>query len=75
MTQVESGNVIVVGVDIANKNHWARIFAPDGLDIVKPFQFKNNREGFQRLVTKIATALRATEISKVIIGMEPTGHY
>lgn len=48
-----TGNVIVVGVDIAKKRHWARIYNPVGLDIVKPFPFQNTREGFYRLVSKI----------------------
>jgi len=50
------GNVIVVGVDIAKKKYWARIYNPVGLDVVKTFPFQNNREGFYRLVSKILEA-------------------
>lgn len=69
------GNVIVVGVDIAKKEHWARIYNPVGLDVVRPFPFQNNREGFYRLVSKILEAQQKEQAERVVVGMEPTGHY
>ena len=70
-----SGNVIVVGVDVAKHSHWARIFNSNGLDAVKPFPFQNTRDGFSRLVAKILEAQKKEQATGVIIGMEPTGHY
>jgi len=70
-----TGNVIVVGVDIAKKKQWARIYNPVGLDIVKPFPFQNTREGFYRLVSKILEAQQKEQAERVVVGMEPTGHY
>lgn len=32
---------VIVGVDIAKKQHWARITDRAGYDLVKPFDFKN----------------------------------
>lgn len=70
-----SGNVIVVGVDVAKHSHWARILNSDGLDAVKPFPFQNTREGFCRLVAKVMEAQKKERATGVVIGMEPTGHY
>ncbi|MEW6244989.1 MAG: hypothetical protein AB1497_12215 [Bacillota bacterium] len=53
-----SGNVIVLGIDIAKKNHWARMFSPTGVDAVKPFSFQNSRDGFYRLVPKVLDVKR-----------------
>lgn len=75
-----SGNVIVVRVDVAKKKHWARIYNSIGLDVVKPFSFQNNRDGFHRLVSKVLVSkvleARGKEhATRVVIGLEPTGHY
>jgi len=70
-----TGNVIVVGVDIANKKHWARIYNSIGLDVVKPFSFQNTRNDFCRLVSKILESKQKEQAERVIVGMEPTGHY
>lgn len=70
-----TGSVIVVGVDIAKKKHWARIYNQVGLDVVKPFSFQNTKDGFYRLVSKIMEAKQKEQTKRVVIGMEPTGHY
>ncbi|GAW93405.1 IS110 family transposase, partial [Calderihabitans maritimus] len=45
------------------------------LDVVKPFSFQNTKDGFYRLVSKILKAKEIEQASRVVIGMEPTGHY
>jgi transposase len=80
MTKVEkkqavNGDVIIVGIDVAKRKHYARIFDQMGLDVIKPFQFNNNKDGYYRLVSKIIEAQEKTKANKIIIGMEPTGHY
>lgn len=69
------GNMLVVGIDVAKKSHWARIFTPLGLDAVKPFPFQNNRNGFACLVAKMQMVQEKEQAPRMIIGMEPTGHY
>ncbi|MFZ5923973.1 MAG: IS110 family transposase, partial [Bacillota bacterium] len=69
------GNVLVVGVDVAKKNHFARIHNQMGLDAVKPFRFHNNKEGFYRLLSRICEAQSKEGTGRVVVGMEPTGHY
>jgi len=50
------GDVIIVGIDVAKHNHWARIYNQIELDVVKPFKFHNSKEGYYRLVAKMEEA-------------------
>ena len=66
---------LVVGVDIAKKDHVARAQDFRGIDYDSPLKFENNLLGFElflRWINKVATENNKTEI---IVGMEPTGHY
>jgi transposase len=70
---------LVVGVDIAKKVHWARFTDYRGMEVGKGVSFKSDREGFESIVARIEL-LRKNKVlkkplDKVIIGMEPTGHY
>lgn len=65
----------IVGIDIAKNVHWAGIILPNGKEIKKPFSFHNNKKGFESLVSTVKNILTMMNFSKVIIGMEPTGHY
>ncbi|MDH7573695.1 MAG: transposase, partial [Clostridia bacterium] len=69
------GNVLIVGIDVAKKRHYARVYNQMKLDVVKPFHFHNTREGFYRLVSKIEEARSKEGAASVVIGVEPTGHY
>ena len=65
----------IVGVDIAKNVHWAGIILPNGKEIKKSFSFNNNKKGFESLVETVKNVLIMLNFEKVIIGMEPTGHY
>lgn len=65
----------IVGVDIAKNVHWAGIILPNGKEIKKSFSFNNNKKGFESLVEIVKNVLTMLNLKKVIIGMEPTGHY
>lgn len=69
------GNVLIVGADIAKKNHLAGIHNQIGPDVVKPFRSHNSRERFYRPVSKICEAQSKEGTDRVVVGMEPTGHY
>ena len=71
---IESTDAIV-GIDIAKNVHWAGIILPNGKEIKKPFSFNNNKKGFESLVETVKNVLTMLNFEKVIIGMEPTGHY
>lgn len=66
---------IVVGVDIAKNKQWARFVDYRGLEIGKAVSFNNDREGFEYMVAGIHAKIKAFDAEKVIVGMEPTGHY
>ncbi len=65
----------IVGIDIAKNVHWAGIILPNGKEIKKSFSFHNNKKGFESLVEIVKNVLTMLNFKKVIIGMEPTGHY
>ena len=65
----------IVGIDIAKNKHWAGVILPNGREIKKSFSFNNNKKGFESLVEEIKKILTINNFQKVIIGMEPTGHY
>lgn len=45
--------MMIVGVDVAKKVHWARVINYAGLEQTKPFHFYNNREGFINAIVKL----------------------
>ena len=65
----------IVGIDIAKNVHWAGIILPNGKEIKKSFSFHNNKKGFESLVQTVKNVLTMLNFERVIIGMEPTGHY
>ena len=66
---------LVVGVDIAKKVHWARFVDYRGIEHGKSFKFNNTIDGFKSIVEKVENIKKASNLSKVIVGMEPTGNY
>ena len=70
---------LIVGVDVAKTVQWARFVDCRGVEVEKAMSFKNDRQGFENIVARIEM-LRNSKVlrmpfRKVIIGMEPTGHY
>lgn len=70
-----TNRTIVVGIDIAKSRQWARFVDYRGLEIGKAVSFNNDREGFAYMVAEIHAKIKAFDAEKVIVGMEPTGHY
>lgn len=74
-----TAGTLIVGVDVAKEEQWARVVDYRGVEIGKALRFKNNRQGFESIVTKIReiSKLKTLKypIEQVMIGMEPTGHY
>jgi transposase len=72
-------NTLIVGVDVAKSLQWARFVDYRGHEIDKAVSFKNDRKGFENIVARIKgicnTKISKQQFDKVIIGMEPTGHY
>jgi len=74
-----TAGTLIVGVDVAKEEQWARIVDYRGVEIGKAVKFKNNRQGFETIVAKIHEICKLKtlkySVEKVLIGMEPTGHY
>lgn len=65
--------MIYVGIDIAKLNHFASAISSDGEELMKPFKFTNDGDGFQLLVSRLDGLLRQGD--QLIIGLESTAHY
>lgn len=63
--------MIYVGIDIAKLNHFASAISSDGEELIKPFKFTNDNDGFQLLLSK----LDPLDKDSLIIGLESTAHY
>jgi len=70
---------LIVGVDVSKSVQWARFVDYRGKEVGKAVSFKNESQGFERLISKIneimANKVLRQPLERVIIGMEPTGHY
>lgn len=63
--------MIFVGIDIAKLFHFASALSADGEVLIEPFQFSNDSDGFQLLLSK----LDPFDKDSLIIGLESTAHY
>ena len=63
--------MIYVGIDIAKHNHFASALSSDGEVLIEPFEFYNDGDGFNMLIS----ALDSLESDNIIIGLESTAHY
>jgi len=68
-------DTLVVGVDIAKNYQWARFVDFRGIEHNRALKFKNSRGGFETILTRIREICKAGNFAKVVVGMEPTGHY
>ena len=66
---------LIVGIDAAKDVHWARITDHRGLNLSKPVKVNNTTDGFESLLQRIEKLKSKHKCDKVIIGMEPSGHY
>lgn len=74
INQVEEFS-LVVGIDIGSTNHYARAFDWRGIELARIFKFSNSGEGFERLSHWMQGICEKHGKAKIIVGIEPTGHY
>lgn len=67
-------STLVVGIDIAKKNQWARFVDCRGIEHGKALKFENNKNGFEKILATIFELCKMDNFTNVVIGMEPTGH-
>jgi len=68
-------NTLIIGVDIAKKLQWTRFTDYRGLELGKALKFQNDKNGFEKILASVQTICKLKKLDKVIVGMEPTGHY
>ena len=66
---------LVIGIDIGSTTHYARAFDWRKMELGKVFRFSNTLEGFEALSRWIGNIQAQRKKEKVIVGIEPTGHY
>ena len=66
---------LVIGTDIAKKNHIARAFNFRGLELGKRCPFTNDLEGMKILLDWARDLQQKYGMKEILIGVEPTGHY
>jgi transposase len=70
-----TSQTLIIGVDIAKFKHVARAQDFRGMEFGSPCYFENTKEGFENFLTWIYELKREQAMEKVMVGMEPTGHY
>ena len=67
---------LVIGADVGSMKHDIRAFDNRGREFSKkPFEFDNNEAGFAKAKAWIFMIRDERHMEKIIVGMEPTGHY
>ena len=66
---------MVLGIDIASEEHYARAFNWRGIELGNVISFSNSREGFDKFKVWMERLKKENNYEKIICGAEPTGHY
>lgn len=66
---------LIIGIDIAKEFHVARAQDIRGIEFGKSIKFNNSLTGYLEFEDWLSEIKIAENKGKVIIGMEPTGHY
>jgi transposase len=68
-------DTLVVGVDIAKRYQWVRFVDFRGIEHGNALKFENNKSGFELILARVREICKKNNFTRVVIGMEPTGHY
>lgn len=66
---------LIIGVDIAKKKHFARAFDWRGIELDKVISFTSDLMGFKQFNQWAQDIANKYGKNKIIVGLEPTGHY
>lgn len=73
---VRAVHTLIVGVDVGKLILWACIMdSLTELQVCSPFSFHNSRDDFERLLDRIRRAQQRYGAQRVVVAMEPSGHY
>jgi transposase len=66
---------LIIGIDIAKFTHVARAINYRGIEQGSYLAFSNDLDGFKQLHLWVQSLMSRSRSSKVMFGVEPTGHY
>ncbi len=72
--KIVNGKTLITAIDIGKVQNMGYCRCPSGKDI-KPFEFSNNAEGFQKLWDRICWEKASNHLEEVVVGFESTGAY
>jgi transposase len=68
-------DTLIIGVDIAKRIHVARAQDYRGIEFSKAISFNSTHAGFKQFLSWMRNIQKDHQKEKLIVGMEPTGHY
>jgi transposase len=66
---------MLIGIDVAKKEHIAFLGTATGKTLVKGLVFQNSREGFEKLLREAEAVKAKYKLRDMVFGLEPTGNY
>jgi transposase len=72
--RIVNAKTLIVTIDIGKETDVGYCRCPSGKDI-KPFEFSNNIEGFEKLWNCVCCTKMSHDLEEVVVGFESTGSY
>ena len=66
---------LIVGIDVAKDEHRAFFGTANGKTLLKRLTFKNDIEGFDKLLARIKEVKVKHSLDELVLGLEPTANY
>ena len=66
---------LIVGIDVAKDEHRAFFGTANGKTLLKRLTFKNDIEGFDKLLARIKEMKVKHSLDELVLGLEPTANY
>ena len=66
---------LIVGIDVAKDDHRAFFGTANGKTLLKRLIFKNDIEGFDKLLARIKEMKEKHSLDELVLGLEPTANY
>jgi transposase len=70
-----SKDYLIVGIDVAKDDHKAFFGTAYGKTLLKRLSFKNDIEGFTKLLARIREIKVKHNLNELVLGLEPTANY
>jgi len=66
---------LIVGIDVAKDDHRAFFGTANGKTLLKRLTFKNDIEGFDKLLARVREMKEKHSLDELVLGLEPTANY